>query len=219
MLCFLMPLWRASATSRSRALPQEERLELALSKKRSENFASQNSFLRVRLACPSPCFFCDVCQRSIQCDAGQFFDPSQSDLMVRQTAPVLRVKLQFIKERREQRLKILPAGLIRGQAGLKSRSGLRNQALLVNSEQALSSGRFQIVATQIRIGLLDSRVIRVLRLRLLLFCFGKLATLPAPAVNGNAGAEGQHVVSAILRRIGALPHVLHIEIGIKILMR
>ena len=57
------------------------------------------------------------------------------------------------------------------------------------------------------------------RAKLFRFCLREFGTLFASAIDRHAYPDTQHVVGAKLRRVGALPHVLHVEVGVKILAR
>src|SRR5260370_41872042 len=68
-----------------------------------------------------------------QRQSGKFFKSRQRGLAFGGVLPVLLVQVENVEKRGQQRLEVLTVVLIGGDARLKSGSGLRNQALFVNS--------------------------------------------------------------------------------------
>ena len=76
-----------------------------------------------------------------------------------------------------------------------------------------------VLRAQFRSDLLRLRLEFTSRAKLLRFCLCEFGTLFASSINRHAHSDTQHVVGSKLRGVRALPHVLHVEVGIEILAR
>ena len=127
--------------------------------------------------------------------------------------------MENIEKRSQQCLKVLTVVLVGGEARLKFGARLRKQSLAVNLQQFGGLLRGVVFSPKLKGDLLRS----ALPVR----CENGSGPLrPAPVRDAVCGCDrsgtrtpkAEHVIGAELCGVGALPHVLHIEVRIEILV-
>src|SRR6266851_4649563 len=127
--------------------------------------------------------------------------------------------MEDIEKRSQQCLKVLTIVLVGCNARLESRTRLWQKPFTIDFQQLRDFllgfvFAFKLIGNLLRMSfeLTAGAVQFSFRLRL-------LGALLAASINWDANAKTEHVVGTKLSRVSALPHVLDIEVRIKILVR
>src|SRR5713101_5607598 len=126
--------------------------------------------------------------------------------------------MKNIEKRCQQCLKVLTIVLVGCYARLESRTSLRQKTLTIDFQQL---GRFLsgfVFAAKFKGDLLRPNFGLAAGAVQLSFRLRQFGALFAASINWNANAKAEHVVGTKLSRVGALPHVLDIEVRVEILV-